>query len=349
MSGYDNNNNSIINNSIVNNKNHASTSKYTCVKCNFKCIKNSDWDRHLATKKHNKEVASSMQHSSHVCSCGKSYSSRYRFNIHERSCISSNTVEQVPHATSQSTSQSTSTSSTAIVSQQPVQQFTMTTDFIMELIHQNHELKNLLLEEREARREDKEELIHIIDEKIDILSAKQSTIINNTNTNTTQFNLNIFLNEKCKDAITLTQFVNSLDVGPQHVEYTGVHGYVAGISKIFMDGLRQLDVCKRPIHCTDLKREILYIKEDNVWEKDNPEKSKFKKALNIVVRKNMQQVSTWVHENPSCEILDTNEYHLHLNIMRQCIGGDIAQEDTNNRKIMRNIAKEVLIDKHSIF
>ena len=219
----------------------------------------------------------------------------------------------------------------------------MTTDFIMELIHQNQELKNLLLEEREARREDKEELIHIIDEKMDILTTKHSTI-----TNTTQFNLNIFLNEKCKDAISLTQFVNSLDVGPEHVEYTGVHGYVAGISKIFMDGLRQLDVCKRPIHCTDLKREVLYIKEDNVWEKDNPEKSKFQKAINMVVRKNIQQVSNWVHKNPSCEILDTNEYHLHLNIMRQCIGGDITQEHTNNRKIMRNIAKEVFINKHSM-
>jgi hypothetical protein len=324
--------------------------KFTCIKCKFKCIKNSDWERHLVTKKHNKDVATSSQSSTnHICGCGKSYSTRYRLNIHQKMCVNTsnehttrNIIENIVHS-----SVSTSTSASAIVSQPA--QFTMTTDFIMELIHQNHELKNLLLEEREARREDKEELIHIIDEKIDILSTKQSTIINNNNTNTTQFNLNIFLNEKCKDAITLTQFVNSLDVGPHHVEYTGVHGYVAGISKIFMDGLRQLDVCKRPIHCTDLKREILYIKEDNVWEKDNPEKSKFKKALNMVVRKNIQQINTWVHKNPSCEILDTNEYHLHLNIMLQCIGGDIAQEDTNNRKIMRNIAKEVLIDKHSIF
>jgi len=136
-----------------------------------------------------------------------------------------------------------------------------------------------------------------------------------------------------------------LEVGPHNVEYTGVHGYVAGISKIFMDGLRQLDVYKRPIHCTDLKREILYIKEDNVWEKDNPEKSKFKKALNAVVRKNMQQMSVWMNQNPRCEILDSTEYHLHLDIMRQCIGGDISQEESNNRKILRNIAKEVVINK----
>jgi len=320
-------NNGGHNNGGHNNGGHINASyKFHCGKCNFKCIKNSDWERHLATKKHNREAVET-----HICGCGKSYNSRYRFIIHQRSC-----TEQLDN---------TAVSDTDVVSHQP----TLTKDFIVELIHQNHELKNLLLEEREARREDKEELIHIIDEKIDILSTKQSTIINNNNnTNTTQFNLNIFLNEKCKDAITLTQFVNSLDVGPHNAEYTGVHGYVAGISKIFMDGLRQLDVCMRPIHCTDLKREILYIKEDNVWEKDNPEKSKFKKALNMVVRKNIQQVSTWVHENPGCEILDTNEYHLHLNIMRQCIGGDISQEDTNNRKIMRNIAKEVLINKGNL-
>jgi hypothetical protein len=218
----------------------------------------------------------------------------------------------------------------------------ITKEFIISIIQQNQELKNLLMEERELRKEDSEELKTMIEEL-----AKQPMIVNNcTNTtNNTQFNLNIFLNEKCKDAITLTQFVDSLEVGPDNVEYTGVHGYVAGISKIFMDGLRQLDVYKRPIHCTDLKREILYIKEDDVWEKDNPEKSKFKKALNAVARKNMQQMRVWINQNPRCEILDTNEYHLHLNIMRQCIGGDIAQEDANNRKILRNIAKEVMIDR----
>jgi len=218
----------------------------------------------------------------------------------------------------------------------------ITKDFIISIIQQNQELKNLLMEERELRKEDSEELKTMID-----ALAKQPTIVNHSTntTNNTQFNLNIFLNEKCKDAITLTQFVDSLEVGPHNVEYTGVHGYVAGISKIFMDGLRQLDVYRRPIHCTDLKREILYIKEDDVWEKDNPEKSKFKKALNAVVRKNMQQMRVWMNQNPRCEILDTSEYHLHLNIMRQCIGGDITQEDSNNRKILRNIAKEVMIDR----
>lgn len=349
--------------------------KYSCIKCNFKCVKHSDWERHLTTKKHNKqgilEIVGTPS-SPHICACGRTYSTRYRLNMHQKGCqsataavaSSATAVAAVAAAATHTENALVSVSAFAedsrqlicindteenignnlvnMITQRQGPHFKMTTDFIMELIHQNHELKNLLLEEREARREDKEEIIHIIDEKMDMLSSKQTTV-----TNTTQFNLNIFLNEKCKDAISLTQFVNSLNVGPQHVEYTGVHGYVAGISKIFMDGLRDMDVCERPIHCTDLKREVLYIKEDNVWEKDNPEKSKFQKAIDTIVRKNMQQVSAWVNQNPSCEILDTNEYHLHLNIMRQCIGGGISQEHLNNRKIMRNIAKEVFINKHS--
>jgi len=220
----------------------------------------------------------------------------------------------------------------------------ITPEFIMNIIRQNQDLKNLLIEQQEqmnviihSNQKNREEIKNILEE------LSKPTIVNNTHN--TQFNLNIFLNEKCKDAITLTEFVNSLDVGPHNVEYTGVHGYVAGITKIFMDGLRQLDVHQRPIHCTDLKREILYIKEDDAWEKDSPEKTKLKKALNTVVRKNMQQLKAWIHANPRCEILDTNEYHLHLKIMRQCIGGDISQEDSNNRKIIRNIAKEVMIDR----
>jgi hypothetical protein len=141
-------------------------------------------------------------------------------------------------------------------------------------------------------------------------------------------------------------FVNSLQVNTSDVEYTGRYGYVQGITKIFIDGLKQLDIYKRPIHCTDLKREILYIKEENSWEKDSNEKTRFKKALGTIVRKNVQQIAKWQDENPRSNILDSKEYFLHLNIMRQSLGGgDFEKTDRNNEKIIRNIAKEVLIDK----
>lgn len=312
------------------------TYKHTCECCNYKTNKIHEWTRHLNTNKHAMNISQNYDVSMDVgydCVCGKKMKSKSGLYKHRKICPSSNKSDEITIVEDDEPSKSM----VAVNLNQII-----TKEFIIGIIQQNQELKNLLMEEREQRKEDSEELKTMID-----ALAKQPTIVNHSTntTNNTQFNLNIFLNEKCKDAITLTQFVDSLEVGPHNVEYTGVHGYVAGISKIFMDGLRQLDVYRRPIHCTDLKREILYIKEDDVWEKDNPEKSKFKKALNAVVRKNMQQMRVWMNQNPRCEILDTSEYHLHLNIMRQCIGGDITQEDSNNRKILRNIAKEVMIDR----
>jgi hypothetical protein len=326
------------NNSIIIEKKRKlcySSYKHECEYCDYRTNKIHEWTRHINTKKHTKLATingTSESYISYSCPCGKTMRSKSGFYKHKNICSLTNSqividIEDI-----------NTSSNVAPVNLNQI----ITKDFIISIIQQNHELKSMLMEERELRKEDSEELKAMIEEL-----AKQPTIVNNSTntTNNTQFNLNIFLNEKCKDAITLTQFVDSLEVGPHNVEYTGVHGYVAGISKIFMDGLRQLDVYKRPIHCTDLKREILYIKEDDVWEKDNPEKSKFKKALNAVVRKNMQQMSVWMNQNPRCEILDTTEYHLHLDIMRQCIGGDISQEESNNRKILRNIAKEVVINR----
>jgi hypothetical protein len=147
----------------------------------------------------------------------------------------------------------------------------------------------------------------------------------------------------------MIDFVNSLQVDTCDVEYTGRYGYVEGITKIFIDGLKQLDIHKRPIHCTDLKRETLYIKEEKTWERDNNDKSKFKKAINAVVRKNMQQIVQWQEENPRCNILDSNEYVLHLNIMRQSLGGGNQEKaERNNIKIIKNIAKEVMINREQL-
>lgn len=335
--------------------------KHICENCNYRTNKIHEWNRHLNTNKHAVNTCSDDSPLiCHICDiCEKKLKSRSGLYKHKKLCSSQQQHPANEVIFHQENLSSSSASSKDIVlhdphmahkvMQDPKLLMTMnlneiiTKDFIISILQQNQELKNLLMEEREMRKEDSEELKSMIEEL-----AKQPTIVNHSTntTHNTQFNLNIFLNEKCKDAITLSQFVDSLEVGPDSVEYTGVHGYVAGISKIFMDGLRQMDVYTRPIHCTDLKREILYIKENDVWEKDNPEKSKFKKALNTVVRKNMQQMRVWMNQNPRCEILDTSEYHLHLNIMRQCIGGgDLSQEDSNNRKILRNIAKEVMIDR----
>jgi len=339
---------------------------YNCNLCGCSCKSKYDYDRHCLTRKHKIHSVSTNSQPEIVyeedelcaCVCGKTYKQRSSLSKHRKICESYRDIinnRQSPpqqHQQSPHCEESNSSSGIGLDNENmgSVDRGIITPEFIMSIVRQNQDLKNLLIEQREEYKEqmnviinsnqkNREELKNMLEEL-----SKPTTIVNNN----TQFNLNIFLNEKCKHAISLTQFVNSLDVGPHNVEYTGVHGYVAGITKIFMDGLRQLDVHERPIHCTDLKREILYIKEDDSWEKDSPEKSKLKKALNAVVKKNKQQLRAWMSENPRCEILDTNEYHLHLNIMRQCIGGDVSQEDANNRKIIRNIAKEVVIDRTKV-
>ena len=311
--------------------------KYSCEICKYNCNVECQWIRHQSGKKHLDKLSNESidDKKSHVCAvCNKIYLSRTSLWKHNKLCNGDSQgrhnyiykyVDLDKDVILNSPEKPTNTNTNTMLP--------LSDDILLEmiisqnktLIAQNTEFKEIIIEQNAKMLE---------------YSKKPTTISNNNH-----FNLNLFLNETCKDAMTLTEFVNSLQISSYNVEYTGIHGYVAGISKIFMDGLRQLEVNMRPIHCTDLKREILYIKEADTWEKDNPEKSKFKKALNTVVRKNMQQMREWMNQNPRCEILDTNEYHLHLKIMKQCIGGDIHQEDANNRKILRNIAKEVVIDR----
>jgi hypothetical protein len=216
----------------------------------------------------------------------------------------------------------------------------------MQLSEQNNELKNMFIQQNT-------EFIHQNTELQEIKTMlaeqpKQITNIQNNIQNKTvnNFNLMVFLQERCKDALNMSQFIDTLQINTQSVEYTGAHGYVNGITKIFMDGLNQLDIHERPIHCTDLKRETLYIKENDKWEKDTEEKAKFKHALATVVNRNVAQVSHWEKENPRSQIPETEEYEFYFDIVRQSLGGgnhDVTAR--NNDKILRAIAGKVYLDK----
>jgi hypothetical protein len=206
------------------------------------------------------------------------------------------------------------------------------------LVEQNQDFKHTLLEQSNKMVEQNDKIIE--------LAKNQNTTINTTNIQNNQFNLTVFLQERCKDALNMSQFIDTLQINPQSVEYTGTHGYVNGITKIFMDGLNQLDIHERPIHCTDLKRETLYIKENDKWEKDTEDKTRFKHALATVVNRNVAQVSHWEKENPRCQIPETDEYEFYFDIVRQSLGGgnhDVTAR--NNDKILRAIAGKVYLDK----
>ena len=197
-------------------------------------------------------------------------------------------------------------------------------EVITELLKQNQDLQKQIIE----------------------LSKERKQFITNTTNHTKTFNLNVFLNETCKDAINLMDFVNSLQLKLSDFENTGRLGYVEGISKIIVNGLKEMDVHKRPIHCTDTKRETMYVKDQNVWEKENNEKTRLTKAVKMIADKNLQQTQEWLKIHPEGEINNTPENERFVNIMLAVLGGQTEEEDNKNReKILRNIAKEVSIDK----
>ena len=158
--------------------------------------------------------------------------------------------------------------------------------------------------------------------------------------NNQKFNINVFLNETCKDAMNLSDFVKSIEVSREDLENNAQLGFVGGISKIFMDNLRQLSVNKRPIHCTDLKRETIYIKDDDKWTKEEDYK-KLNGAIQTITQKSTRTLLTWKAENPDYKDHDSEFSNLCIVIQRNSMAG--YDRDTYYPKVIRAIAKEVTI------
>jgi len=174
---------------------------------------------------------------------------------------------------------------------------------------------------------------------------------NNINNNTTNienktFNLNLFLNETCKNAMNISDFVSSIQVNLEDLEYTGRQGYIQGISNIILNNLQKLEQHERPLHCNDLKREILYIKENNKWEKEKDNKPILTKAIKTIANENIKQIKFWREKYPDCTDSDSKKNNLYLKIVSNSMNGLTEEEGHRNiDKIISNVAKEVIIDK----
>jgi hypothetical protein len=179
---------------------------------------------------------------------------------------------------------------------------------------------------------------------MDVCKNSNNINTNNSYNNNKTFNLQFFLNEQCKDAMNLTEFVDSMQLEFSDLEDVGKLGYVEGISKIMIRKLNELDVYKRPIHCSDAKREIMYVKEDNVWEKEKNSNDRIRKAIKRVTHKNSGMLVPWSLENPNCMNFDHHLNDVYIRMMGQSMGGSGEFVDNEN-KIMKKIAKAVFIDK----
>ena len=299
---------------------------FNCVTCEYICSKQSDYSKHCLTRKHielTKLTCPTKElNTHHVCShCDKKYTSRVGLWKHSKICKPAEKENISMVLLDDATNNP------------PIH------NYIMQLLEQNQEFKQTIMDQSNKMMDQSNKMME--------LAQNQNTTINNNKTiNNTQFNLNVFLQQTCKDAINMSDFIETLKIDATSLHHTGTHGYVNGISKIFTDGLRKLKVHERPIHCTDLKREVLYIKNNDKWDKDTEDNKQFKKALDTVVYRNMIQIQKWEEENPRCRIQETDDYEFYFEVIRQSLGGgnhDVTAR--NNEKILKAIAKEVHIDK----
>ena len=199
------------------------------------------------------------------------------------------------------------------------------TNLIMTLIKENSELKHMMMK---------------------VIENGTNNININTTTNKT-FNLNIYLNETCKNAMNISDFVNSINLNLDDLENIGEKGYIEGISNIFLKNLTTLEHHMRPIHCSDFKREILYIKDNNIWEKETNDKPILTKAIKNVANKNIKQIQYWRDKNPDCTKSDSKKNDIYLKIVSNSMNGLTKEDEIKNiNKIISNVVKEVVIDKY---
>jgi hypothetical protein len=202
----------------------------------------------------------------------------------------------------------------------------------------NKTLTSMVLELMKSNTELQKQLIDVCK------NTSNMNINNNNNNNNKTFNLLFFLNEQCKDAMNISDFANSFDLQLSDLESVGELGYVEGITKIMVDKLNSMDIYKRPIHCSDAKREIIYVKDADVWTKEEKDNPKLRQAIKNVSFKNMKLVYNWSNAYPESKDNQTKLNDKYMTLVIESTGGKGPILESEN-KIMRKIAKEIIIDK----
>jgi len=207
-------------------------------------------------------------------------------------------------------------------------------------------LKNLLVDVMKSNQELQKQVIDLCKNGTAVTNNNNQNNIQHTNSHNKTFNLQFFLNETCKDAMNISEFIDNIKLQLSDLENIGKLGYVEGISNIIIKNLRELDVEKRPVHCSDTKREIMYVKDDDKWEKEQEDKHKIKEVISSVVSKNLQLLPEFQKKYPQCMNSESKKSDEYNQIIMETMGGGIGCGEKNKEKIIRKIAKEVTIDKN---
>ena len=302
--------------------------KNYCQLCDFKCSKNSDLKRHFLTLKHQNaakmltnvdtENAETIENTSNnkllVCSCGKEYKHRQSLFVHRKKC-------KLPLDKNKNTEEPAS---------EPIPDLKSSENLIQYLLKENSEFKNLIME-----------LV-----KKDFINNSNNNTINNVNSHNKSFCLNVFLNDTCKGAMNMSEFVDTIKIQMSDLENFAHMDYPDGVSKILLKNLNNLDINLRPIHCSDLKRETVYIKENDQWTKEPDDKPNLKNAIKQIAFKNIKHINEWVKEHPGCRDPTTKQNVKYNKIVMNSMSGTTKEEQQENiEKIVKNVTKAVTIDK----
>jgi hypothetical protein len=293
---------------------HDKNPKHYCKYCKYITDNKKDFNKHLATAKHQKKEQNFKMETletkkSHTCSCLKQFKTRNGLWKHKKICSLLENNEKKGFS-----------------EKDMIQKEFIDKELFMTLLKQNAEL-------------------------LEIVKNGTHNITNNTTNNTNNncnnksFNLQFFLNETCKDAMNIMDFVNSIELQLSDLESVGELGYVKGISNIILKHLKALDVTQRPVHCSDAKREVLYIKDNDVWEKEDHENNKMRKAVKYISHKNTKLLPLWKEKNPDCQNYYSSKSDKYNYMVIEAMGGMGENYAEKEDKIIRNIAKEVIIEK----
>jgi hypothetical protein len=322
-------------------KNPKNPLTFFCDICDYVTSNKKDFNKHINTIKHNNNKKSTEHNM--ICECGKTYINRSSLFNHRKVCpmkckdghnhgegihekvvkIDENLILQIQEGEKGEKGENTDES------------IKITKEMFFKLMNDNQDMIKIIKEQQQQ--------INLIIPKISNIgptTTTNNTTMNNTNNN--NFNLNFFLNEKCKDALNMSEFIESLKITLEDLQYSRSNGLVQGISNVMIRGLKELDIYKRPIHCTDVKRDTMYIKDKEKWEKDEKHE-KMKNTIIKIANKERNAISAWVDINP--DWFDTEakqmEYLTLINKVCEPIENDIK----NEKKIIKNIGKEIVLNK----
>ena len=309
-------------------------SKFFCEKCDYGTCKKSSYDSHLLSARHQKTTQDNEilpKSKVYICSkCNIKYKDRAGLWRHNKKCNKTDNKDNTKlneEDEDDENEEDLEPSSKDIIQMMKMQMI------------ENQEIRALIIELLK-----KETISNNINNNIN-----NNNNTNNNNCNNQSFNLNFFLNEQCKDAMNIDEFVDSIKMNLADLENFAHLGYADGVSNIFAKGIKELGVHLRPIHCSDTKRETLYIKNNDEWIKETDDKPLITKAIKKVAFKNIKQINEWVKENPACKDPRTKKFDQYNKIVMNAMSGVTEEEQKNNiEKFVKNVTKSVAIEKYAL-